>query len=56
MDGFRKQIERDVKKRIKCEENEVNLIYYAKEDFNPIYKVITDKNVLVSTIKKNEKL
>ena len=52
---FDKCIQRDKLKKKLCENNGIELVYYANYDYNFPYEVITDKNKLVLEICKNEK-
>ena len=49
---LQKQLELDTVKRQKCEENHVNLLYYANYDFDFPYEVINKKEQLLNEIKK----
>ena len=52
---FGKCLQRDKLKKKLCENNGVELLYYANYDYNFPYEVITDKNKLLIEIYKNEK-
>lgn len=49
-ESFREQIKRDELKRTLCKENNVYLLYYANYKYDFPYKVITDKQELLTTI------
>lgn len=47
---FKKQIERDKRKKKLCEDNNVKLLYFSKEN-NTTYKCISDENELLKIIR-----
>ena len=51
--GFIKQKERDERKRLICEKNDIKLLYFSDLNINYPYEVITNINILENEIKKD---
>lgn len=52
-DFYNNIVERDIRKKLLCEKNNVKILYFTKEKINYyIFQIITDENELLKQIKK----